>query len=176
MVFVVSMRRATRSLFALVVIAITLVLTAGFRPRIRSSSGALNYACRQIFTSKLQSTFESNDADIDYSEIKSIQEEIKDFVRSIVALKGGVNAVDPSILTDTAHILSKGRYYEVAIEDIVRECVTAGQVAKVEAVDAFLRGFIVSERKQRSRLKLNYILAGAASNRLEESITMLADR
>ena len=46
---------------------------------------------------------------------------------------------------------------------------------QVEAIDAFLGGFVASERKQRARLKLNYVIAGASTNRLDQSIRLLAD-
>jgi hypothetical protein len=119
----------------------------------------------------------SDDDDSDgYKEVLSIQEEIRSIVEVFKTADGGVGSVDPSILTDNAHILTKSKFYEIVMEDIIRGCVTSKEVTKIEAIDSFLRGFIVSERKQRSRLKLNYIIAGASSNRLDESIQMLADR
>ena len=48
-------------------------------------------------------------------------------------------------------------------------------IAIIERVDAFLTGFISSERKARSKLKLNYIIAGASSNRMESAIGMLSE-
>lgn len=45
----------------------------------------------------------------------------------------------------------------------------------LERVDNFLNGYIKTERKSRCRLKVNYILAGASSNRFEESILLLSE-
>jgi len=45
----------------------------------------------------------------------------------------------------------------------------------LERVDKFLNGYIKTERKSRCRLKVNYILAGASSNRFEESILLLSE-
>lgn len=46
----------------------------------------------------------------------------------------------------------------------------------IEQIDAILSGFILSERKSRSRQKMNYILAGASTNRLDMAINSLAER
>ena len=47
-------------------------------------------------------------------------------------------------------------------------------LTKMKKVDSFLRGFIQSERIKRSRMKVNYILAGAESGRLEDAIGLLS--
>lgn len=162
----------TFSKLVVAVVAVFLATTGAFQFKIRTSRIALGGR----IIAKPVAAMEYSDADEEYSEFRSIKEEITDIIRALASVKGGINAIDPSILTESAHVLAKGRYYEVAMEEIIRDCSTAEEVAKVEALDAFLRGFIISERKQRSRLKLNYILAGAASNRLEESIAMLVER
>lgn len=77
---------------------------------------------------------------------------------------------------ENAHILTKGKLYESAIEKIIDECDNSREITKIEAIDAVMKGFIVSERKQRSRLKMNYMMSGASSNRLDEAITMLSER
>ena len=130
----------------------------------------------RIQTMRTHSTLNDDDEPDEYTEVLSIQEEIRSIVDVFKTAEGGMASVDPTILTENAHILTKSRHYETVMEDIIRACVTSKEVAKIEAIDSFLRGFIVSERKQRSRLKLNYIIAGASSNRLDESIQMLADR
>ena len=44
--------------------------------------------------------------------------------------------------------------------------VDTNQVEAVQRIDAILKGFIQTERKTRSRLKLNYILAGILTHSL----------
>lgn len=144
-----------------------------------NNSLAYRFGLRQLFPARctrVQSSLTEDDDSDGYTEVLSIQEEIRSIVDVFKTADGGMGTVDPTILTENAHILTKGRYYEIVMEDIVRDCVTSKEVAKIEAIDSFIRGFIVSERKQRSRLKLNYIMAGASSNRLDESIKMLSDR
>lgn len=107
---------------------------------------------------------------------QSIQEEIKEIIETLVQSGGGVDSNTLSILMENAHILTKGKLYESVIEKSIEECDNNRDIAKIEAVDAIMKGFIVSERKQRSRLKMNYMMSGASSNRLDEAITMLSER
>lgn len=113
----------------------------------------------------------------DYLESEqSVQDEIKDIIKIFVTAEGGVSSVNPSVLMDNAHILTKGKLYEYIIGKTIEECDNSREIARIEAVDTFMRGFIVSERKQRSRLKMNYMMTGASSNRLDEAITLLSER
>lgn len=106
----------------------------------------------------------------------TIQDEIREIIQIFVNADGGVGSINPSVLMENAHILTKGKLYEYAIEKTIEECANVREIAKIEAVDAFMKGFIVSERKQRSRLKMNYMMSGASSNRLDEAITLLSER
>jgi hypothetical protein len=83
--------------------------------------------------------------------------------------------LDPRLLVDNSHVLAKGTLYE----DVVRELMLSAAVddrAHIHAADAFLKGFVSSERKKRLKLKVNYILAGAQSKRLDEAIDLLSER
>jgi hypothetical protein len=92
-----------------------------------------------------------------------------------VTAEGGISSVSPVILMENAHILTKGRLYEYVMEKTIEECDNKKDISKIEAVDSFMKGFIVSERKQRSRLKMNYMMAGASSNRLDDAIALLSE-
>ena len=117
-----------------------------------------------------------NIVDVDATEdVTSIEDEIRRVIEVFKSAEGSLVKVDPSILTENAHLLAKGKYYEMVMEDYLRSSVTSNEITKLEAIDAFIGGFVQAERKQRSRLKLNYIIAGATSNRLEESIQLLAE-
>jgi hypothetical protein len=107
--------------------------------------------------------------------MQSLQDEIKGIIKIFVSAEGGVNTVSPTILIENAHILTKGKIYEYVIGKTIEGCDNNREIAKIEAVDAFMRGFILSERKQRSRLKMNYMMTGASSNRLDEAITLLSE-
>lgn len=89
--------------------------------------------------------------------------------------QGSTTTPDPSLLLENAYLLSKGRLYESCMRDLVGQCGTAQEVKAAERLDTYLRGFILSERKSRARLKLNYIMAGAASNRLDQAVVLLAE-
>lgn len=114
--------------------------------------------------------------DLEVDNELTIQEEIKDIIKIFVDAPGGVSSISPTVLMDSAHILTKGKFYEYVIDKTIQECDNNRDIAKIEQVDAFMRGFIVSERKQRSRLKMNYIMSGASSNRLDEAILLLSER
>jgi hypothetical protein len=80
-----------------------------------------------------------------------------------------------SKLMDNAHLFSKADIYETMVEARALTCTTEAETARVGRVDALIRGFIQSERKARARLKVNYILAGAASDRIDDAMAMLAE-
>jgi hypothetical protein len=144
------------------------------------------------------SSFEDVEIQDIKNEIGSMVEQILGFARST----GNINALDPRILTENSHVITKGRLYEEVMASRVEAATDRQEVMELERVDAFLKGFITSERKSRARLKVcitiidtiilyihtndvyiydtytpkvNYILAGASSQRLDESIMMLSE-
>jgi hypothetical protein len=72
-----------------------------------------------------------------------------------------LNLVDPSILFDSAHILTSDQAYEDAVQIKYKNAKQEKDLSDIEAVDSFLKGFILAERKKRVRLKVNYLLEGA---------------
>ena len=83
--------------------------------------------------------------------------------------------IDTKILIDNAHILVQGHVYEDAMEELLNLCKGKEAVNALERLDGLLRSFIQNERKSRCRLKVNYLINGATSNRLDEAITMLSN-
>lgn len=140
------------------------------------SSYTIPTSYRNIITRKPLNSDTGNYNPLEIDSEQSIQDEIKGIIQTLVQSEGGVGSISLSILMENAHILTKGKLYESAIEKIIEECDNSREIAKIEAVDAIMKGFIVSERKQRSRLKMNYMMSGASSNRLDEAITMLSER
>jgi hypothetical protein len=140
------------------------------------SSFIINGGQRSVF-SRYRLRSDINDGNsIQVEAEKSIQDEIREIVQMFVQADGGISSISPAVLIENAHILTKGKLYEYVIEKTIEECDNVREIAKIEAVDAFMKGFIVSERKQRSRLKMNYMMSGASSNRLEEAISLLSER
>lgn len=86
---------------------------------------------------------------------------------------GGLQSVSPTVLMENAAFLCKGRLYEKVIKRRMETSASAEEAGLLQRVDSFMLGFIKSERKSRSRLKVNYIIAGATSNRLDRSIDLL---
>jgi hypothetical protein len=109
-------------------------------------------------------------------EVKLIKDEIRDIVVTFLNSDGGLGSMNPALLSENSFILAKGKLYESVMDDLMQECTSNVQIQKLEKVDGFLRGFVISERKNRARLKINYIMAGASSNRLDEAIEMLSER
>lgn len=83
-------------------------------------------------------------------------------------------AIDPLLLTENDHILSKSLVYEEAIAELLNSCESPSSVAQLEAIDSVIRSFVISTRKARSKLKVTYLLAGASSSRLEEAVELLS--
>ena len=140
------------------------------------SSYTIPISYRNIVARKPLKSDTGNYNPLEIDSEQSIQDEIKGIIQTLVQSEGGVDSISLSILMENAHILTKGKLYESAIEKIIDECDNSRDITKIEAVDAVMKGFIVSERKQRSRLKMNYMMSGASSNRLDEAITMLSER
>lgn len=86
-----------------------------------------------------------------------------------------LSSVNPTVLIENSYLLSKVGFYEEIMEEHLNACSTLEEVLRIEKVDVFLRKFISSERKSRSRLKINYLMAGAATNRFEEAVQTLSD-
>ena len=83
------------------------------------------------------------------------------------------NKIDPIILSDNSYLLTN-EAYSVVMSDLLNSCEDLKSVKVLEYLDSVIRSFIVSEKKSRSRLKLNYLVSGASSNRLEEAIELLS--
>ena len=83
------------------------------------------------------------------------------------------NKIDPIILSDNSYLLTN-EAYSVVMNDLLNSCEDLKSVKVLEYLDSVIRSFIVSEKKSRSRLKLNYLVSGASSNRLEEAIELLS--
>ena len=86
-----------------------------------------------------------------------------------------VEATYTKILIDNAHILVQGCIYEDAMEELLNSCKGKEAVSALERLDGFMSSFIQNERKSRCRLKVNYLMNGATSNRLEEAVSMLSN-
>ena len=115
---------------------------------------------------------------IDYVSIKEEIEQIIIYFLSNAAKKdkSRIHTLDEGEikkLTESAHILTNGRLYEQVIGEFLEASTSADIMYYVEQVDQFMSSFISAERKKRSRLKLNYILAGAAESRLDDTIKLL---
>ena len=113
------------------------------------------------------------------NELSSMKEEINYIIDDIIE-KGrnskDLLSLDPTILLENSHIITKGRLYEEVMLDKMKETSNLHDTKELERVDALLKGFITTERKARARMKMNYMLAGAGTNRLEEAIQLLSDR
>ena len=97
-------------------------------------------------------------------------------ISSIIDALARSKNIDPKMLIENAHVLSKGHMYEEVIKSKLEKAQNADDTLALKRVDALLKGFLSSERKQRSRLKINYILAGANTHRLDEAIQLLSER
>jgi hypothetical protein len=111
----------------------------------------------------------------------SVQSSITSIVYSLFAAElnapeAGTLKIEPTLLVESSHILAKGRFYELCMQDLLSTCSSVREVKAAERVDAYLRGFVVAERRSRARMKVNYILAGATSNRLDQAIGLLSER
>ena len=83
--------------------------------------------------------------------------------------------VPPSLLGEFSHVLVQGRLYEEVINEQISDATSPFMVAHIEEIDSQMRAFITAERRSRTRLKLNYILAGATKNQMDQCIQMLHD-
>lgn len=127
-------------------------------------------------TIELYTPDESDENEKDYN---SFEEEIEDVVDQVLTYgqeHKDLGGFDPNILLKHAHILTHGRLYENVMNDRIHGAKSLPERQALEKVDALMRGFITAERKQRARLKVVYVLAGAQSGDIDECIKLLSDR
>lgn len=84
--------------------------------------------------------------------------------------------VDPTIFTENAHILCRGRLYEDVISNLIASAKSEQVSQHLQRIDALIRGFLSSERKSRSRLKVNYLLAAASEKLFDDAMEALSAR
>ena len=129
--------------------------------------------------------------DDDTMPFNAFHSEIFKIILSCVVIDPGTSKpdvkIEPNILIESSHILAKNNYYEDVMNYLMnfrdKSIETEDgndsyglDLNVLEKLDKAFRGFIAAERKSRARLKLNYLLAGASSNKLDYSIDMLRDR
>lgn len=130
------------------------------------------------YKSILHESSNDND-DTSIGDIKnSIKQEISDIINMYMqkcSENVPLSSVNPGVLIENSFLLSKVGFYEEIMEEYLNACTSLEEVVQLEKVDGYLRKFISSERKSRSRLKINYLMAGAVSNRFEEAVQTLSD-
>ena len=119
--------------------------------------------------------------DVSGADEKSIPKLINNIIDNVLIYSSSnkdLSGFDPHFLLENAHIITSGRIYESTMNDRM-EAAREGSgeaLTQLEKVDALLQGFVTAERKQRARLKVTYVLAGAESGRLNEGIALLSER
>jgi len=111
-------------------------------------------------------------------EYASKSEEIHDVIDQVLSSgqrHKDLGGFDPNILLDHAHIITHGRLYEDAMNDRMQGTKDIAERLALEKADALMRGFVTAERKQRARLKVVYVLAGAQSGDIDECVKRLSD-
>jgi len=126
------------------------------------------------FTTTTRGVFQLKSSVSPESQTIESDKEVVYRVVSAALSVGDPSMIDPQMLTENDHILTKNTVYEDAMSELLNSCESPSSVAALEAVDSVLRSFIVSTRKARSKLKVSYLLAGASSSRVDEAVEMLA--
>lgn len=117
-----------------------------------------------------------NDDDSDAAQ--SVRDHIESIIDACLIKKsaGQIDVrINPKVLTDSAHFLSKGLIYEEIIKKKIGASTSSLETMALEKVDKTLGSFVQTERKNRARLKLNYILAGVSTNRLDNALELLVE-
>jgi hypothetical protein len=81
--------------------------------------------------------------------------------------------IEPMLLIQNAAVLCKATVFEDVMQARIKRA-DGAEATRIAQVEAFLRGFIMQERKHRARVKLKYMLAAAHSGQLEEAISRLS--
>lgn len=137
----------------------------------RLTSAVQNTPRRHISISAGSNNNGDNNARNYYEEISIIIDQeknkpLKDF-----------NSNLPSLLKDHSHILTKDHWYEQVMDHKLRnETDNETALARLRAIDDSLRAFVTQERKIRARLKVQYLIAGAMTERFNEAVNMLSER
>ena len=110
--------------------------------------------------------------------ITAAKEAARDVLASIMKHRHSMSASDVlnanvDLLTANARLLTRFRMYEDIMEEIYLTCNTSDDTAAVRSVDDMLRSFVLTERKKRSRMKVKYLLLGAAADKLSYTLERL---
>jgi len=109
----------------------------------------------------------------------TIKEELGHFIDALIEVSARVSSnlytIPPQALHEYAHLLSHQSLYEQVIERKIENTQCDKELKRIEVLDKQIERFVHAERKRRTRLKLNYLLAGATSNRLESAIHLLVE-
>lgn len=158
------------------------VLIWHFGIHVQTSGYALNLVHTRLRASmkqivKLQS-FPLKSTESDDDTIWEISDEVNSIIDLFLQaqMDGNFASVSPSLLSENSHMLVKGRLYETIMDKRLSQCDKSEDTIALEKVNSFLQGFVNSERKSRARMKVNYILSGAMTNRLDEAIEILVER
>lgn len=111
------------------------------------------------------------------SPLASMKNDLETIINSFlnVSPESPLEFMDPTVLVENSYLLTKSGLYEGIMDEKLNSAVSQEEIVRIEKTDKFLRRFINSERKSRSRLKLNYLICGATTGRFEEAIQNLSE-
>lgn len=118
------------------------------------------------------------DEDLIESDSRSISEEISDIIDMylVQARSQPMNTINPSVIRDKSYMLAKDQYFETIMQEkLSSPTLSSSDTALLEQINMFLSSIILSERRSRARLKVNYILASIRAEKLEEAIELLCE-
>lgn len=111
--------------------------------------------------------------------IASALDDVKNVINKLMILDSesgtkDLSSVASPLLLEHSRVLCKEQVYEVIIEEMLSAANSTEKAEQVRRINALVSGFVEAERRARARAKVNYVLAGASTNRLEEAIKMLS--
>lgn len=109
--------------------------------------------------------------DEDSECIRTIIEGLRDHLKA----EGDLSTINFNLFMNNTHILCKQRLYEKVMNGFLLECRNENQLSTLHTVEMFLSSFITTERRNRARMKFEYIIAGAVTKRLDEAISLLSN-
>jgi hypothetical protein len=102
--------------------------------------------------------------------IRTIIEGLREHIRT----EGDLSTLNFNLFMNNTHILCKHRLYEKVMNGYLLECINENQLSTLHEVEMFLSSFIATERRNRARMKFEYIIAGAVTKRLDDAISLLS--
>ena len=113
------------------------------------------------------------------SYILPLKDELKVLLNQLLYVemqdRGKSSMMASTMFLENDYLFAKSDLYETVMDELIQMASNDDEISALCRVDTLLKGFVNNERKRRAKLKLDYLLAGASTGKLEEAVLLLSE-